>query len=108
MFAPLIMKRIICIFLYYLIINTAVPCFLYSYCCNDEQPSGIVLMTEEYSDDCDSCSPFFNCSHCISSKYLNEKNITASAQSESGRCIIISSQNNPSCKTAGIFQPPRI
>lgn len=106
MFAFTKMKKTIYIFLFYLVLNASVPCFLYSPCCDEKPDVSVIALTDECSDECDSCSPFFNCSDCVS-KFLTEKNVSPAVFIESGEYNLHMTQENTSLKTSGIFQPPK-
>lgn len=100
------MKKITYIFLIYILINAAVPCFIYAQCCDESDEVQIVLVSAG-SEECNDCSPLFNCNDCIKHFLTNKLNLAPVQHSPEKYYPIIFVQNI--CfYTPGIWQPPKI
>lgn len=100
------MKKITYIFLFYILLNAAVPCFIYAQCCDESDEVQIILVSTG-TEECDGCSPLFNCNDCIKHFLTNKTSITPVHHSHDKYYPIIIEQNI--CfYTPGIWQPPKV
>ncbi len=95
------------IFLLYIIINTLIPCYVYADCCDDSAVTGIIVFSESHQEDeCDGCSPMFQCNDCITSFITSSTNpLIYFAQTNSITVQKITQRLNAELNS--VWQPPK-
>lgn len=101
------MKKFSYIFLVYIIINTLIPCYVYADCCDDSAVSGISFFSDSHTEDeCDGCSPMFQCVDCIAS-FITSSNTPLIQLEQVNTIIIHKISHQISTELNSVWQPPK-
>ena len=101
------MKKSAYIFAMYFILNSTVPCLLYSHCCIDEVNfPNLSLKNFSDEDNCKGCSPLIQCGDCIS-WFITSEAFVNSQNSDLKICFTTFTNGTEIHFPQKIFQPPK-